>query len=70
MELIDARDEQITAFTTSGLETSAKDYKLDAVVFATGFDAMTGSLDKVNIIGKNGLKLKKNGRKGQKLISE
>ncbi|MEC8562187.1 MAG: NAD(P)/FAD-dependent oxidoreductase [Pseudomonadota bacterium] len=66
VELIDARDEQITGFTPYGIATSAKDYKLDAVVFATGFDAMTGSLDKVNIIGKNGLKLKKKWEEGPK----
>ena len=66
VELIDARDEQIDAFTPTGIATSAKEYKLDAVVFATGFDAMTGSLDKVNIVGKNGLKLKKKWEEGPK----
>ena len=35
VELIDARDEQIDAFTPTGIATSAKEYKLNAVVFAT-----------------------------------
>ncbi|MEC8148151.1 MAG: NAD(P)/FAD-dependent oxidoreductase [Pseudomonadota bacterium] len=66
VELIDARDEKISSFTESGILTNAKEYKLDAVVFATGFDAMTGSLDKVEIIGRNGLKLKKKWEEGPK----
>ncbi len=66
VELVDAREEDIIGFTRSGICTNAKEYKLDAVVFATGFDAMTGSLDKVNIIGRNGLRLKKKWEEGPK----
>ncbi|RJG00655.1 flavin-containing monooxygenase [Noviherbaspirillum sedimenti] len=55
--LVDLRKSPIEELTEAGLKTSNGDYELDAIVFATGFDAMTGALLKVNIIGRNGLKL-------------
>jgi cyclohexanone monooxygenase len=42
--LVDVRAEPIEAVTTSGLRTAAGEYRLDVLVFATGFDAMTGPL--------------------------
>ncbi|NCC31386.1 MAG: cyclohexanone monooxygenase, partial [Chloroflexia bacterium] len=48
----------IEDITPSGLRTQAGNYELDAIVFATGFDAMTGALFRIDIQGKGGLKLK------------
>ena len=41
--LVDARTNPITGFTPSGIRTTAATYDLDVIVFATGFDAMTGA---------------------------
>ena len=56
--LVDLREAPVQGFTTTGLRTSKADYELDAVVFATGFDAMTGALDRIDIRGTDGQRLK------------
>jgi len=52
--LVDLRETPITEITPTGLRTSAAAYDLDIIVFATGFDAMTGSLLKIDIRGRGG----------------
>lgn len=47
--LVDARSTPIEAATPGGLRTSAQEFELDAIVFATGFDAMTGAMKEVDI---------------------
>jgi cyclohexanone monooxygenase len=49
VELVDRRDEEIAEITRGGVRTSARDYEVDAIVFATGFDAMTGALLAIDI---------------------
>ena len=49
VQLVDALDEEIVAITPKGVRTTAKDYEVDAIVFATGFDAMTGALLSIDI---------------------
>ena len=49
VQLVDARDEPIDRITSTGVETTAKAYEVDAIVFATGFDAMTGALLSIDI---------------------
>ena len=56
--LVDLRATPIEAITAEGLRTSDADYAFDAIVFATGFDAMTGALNKIEIRGRDGLALK------------
>jgi len=56
--LVDVKAAPIETFTTDGLKTTAASFKLDSVVFATGFDAMTGTLDNIDIRGIDGLSLK------------
>lgn len=58
VSLVDVRTHPIEEITPTGLRTRNADYKLDVIVFATGFDAMTGSLFKMDIRGKNGQALK------------
>lgn len=58
VELADVREAPIVQFTPQGLRTEAKHHELDIVIFATGFDAFTGSLLKPEIIGRGGLTLK------------
>lgn len=57
--LVDVSATPIEAFTPSGLCTSAADFELDIIIFATGFDAMTGTLMRIDIRGRNGLTLRK-----------
>ena len=58
VHLIDIKDAPIDHFTTAGVVTGGVEYELDAVVFATGFDAMTGALHRIDIRGKEALPLK------------
>jgi cation diffusion facilitator CzcD-associated flavoprotein CzcO len=55
--LVDIRETPITEITPGGLATTAGEYDLDIIVFATGFDAMTGSLLKIDIRGRDGVRL-------------
>lgn len=50
VSLVDVSQEPIE-ITSTGVRVGAADYSVDAIVYATGFDAMTGSLLKVNING-------------------
>lgn len=52
--LIDLRNGPIDEITETGIRIQNKIYEVDSIVFATGFDAMTGSLLKINIHGRNG----------------
>ena len=52
--LIDVRDAPIEAIIPTGLRTRDARYALDSIVFATGFDAMTGALLSMDIRGKGG----------------
>ena len=52
--LVDIKNAPIEAITATGLRTGGKDYEVDCIVFATGFDAMTGSLLKIDIRGRAG----------------
>ncbi len=47
--LVDVRSAPIAGLTEAGVETASGQYELDAVVFATGFDAMTGALREIDI---------------------
>jgi cyclohexanone monooxygenase len=56
--LVDVRSAPVDEITENGLVTGGKEYTFDAIVYATGFDAMTGTLDKIDIVGREGRKLK------------
>ena len=56
--LVDISGTPIQAITPSGIRTADADYDLDIIIFATGFDAMTGALLKIDIQGRNGLTLR------------
>ncbi len=55
--LVDLRATPIERITPTGIATTDQAYALDDLIFATGFDAMTGSLLKIDIVGAGGLKL-------------
>ena len=52
--LVNLRETPIEAITPHGLRTSDAEYTLDAIVFAIGFDAMTGALLNIDIRGRRG----------------
>jgi cation diffusion facilitator CzcD-associated flavoprotein CzcO len=58
VELADVRESPIVEFTPEGIRTTAKDHAFDIIIFATGFDAFTGSLFKPEIVGRSGVSLK------------
>ena len=55
VELVDLREQGIDEITPKGVRVGDTEYELDSIVFATGFDAMTGSLKAMNVRGRNGL---------------
>jgi cyclohexanone monooxygenase len=57
VELVDLRESPIDAITSGGIRTTAGEHPLDAIVYATGFDAMTGALSRIDIRGRHGTTL-------------
>jgi cyclohexanone monooxygenase len=64
--LIDVGGEPIETITPAGIRARGREYAVDAIVFATGFDAMTGALLKIDIRGAGGQTLKEKWREGPK----
>jgi cation diffusion facilitator CzcD-associated flavoprotein CzcO len=56
--LVDVRETPIERITPAGIKTSAADYAFDIIVYATGFDAVTGAFDRIDIRGVGGQRLK------------
>jgi cyclohexanone monooxygenase len=56
--LLDARSVPIEEITPHGVRTGEREYEVDAIVYATGFDAMTGTLFRMGITGRDGLRLR------------
>jgi cyclohexanone monooxygenase len=52
--LVDVRQTPIERVTPEGLRTTARDYAVDSIIFATGYDAVTGALDRIDIRGRGG----------------
>jgi cyclohexanone monooxygenase len=52
--LVDVRSAPIQEITEKGVRTADEEYELDAIAFATGFDAMTGALREIDIRAGNG----------------
>jgi cation diffusion facilitator CzcD-associated flavoprotein CzcO len=57
VKLVDVKDRPIERFSRDGLVVGGKEYPLDMVILATGFDAGTGSLARMNITGRDGASL-------------
>ncbi len=55
--LVDVRKAPIQEITATGVRTAEGEYPLDVIVFATGFDAMTGPLLALDLQGRDGVKL-------------
>ncbi|MBT5140832.1 MAG: NAD(P)/FAD-dependent oxidoreductase [Acidimicrobiaceae bacterium] len=57
VHLVDLSEAPIERITMSGIQTTAEHHDLDVIVYATGFDAITGGYDRINIRGIDGLLL-------------
>ena len=55
--LVDIREDPVQRLDATGLHTTRAHYDLDVLVYATGFDAMTGSLLRPEIVGRDGRRL-------------
>jgi len=62
--LLDARSTPIEEITPHGVQMDGHEYEVDAIVYATGFDAMTGTLFGMGITGRDGLRLQDKWRDG------
>jgi cyclohexanone monooxygenase len=54
VELVDIKTNPIQEVTENAVRVAGRDYEADALVLATGFDAMTGSVAKIDIVGREG----------------
>ncbi|GEP58171.1 flavin-containing monooxygenase [Reyranella soli] len=58
VKLVDIKETPIERITPNGIKTSDAEYPFDIIIYATGFDAITGAFDRIDFQGVNGLKLK------------
>jgi len=66
VRLVDLRDTPIDRITPTGIRTSHQEYPFDVIVYATGFDAGTGALTRIDIRGEGGLTIAEKWRDGPK----
>ncbi|MFK0247792.1 flavin-containing monooxygenase [Amycolatopsis azurea] len=66
VRLVDLRAEPIEEITADGIRTTGDTFPLDVLVFATGYDAFTGALTRMNITGRDGSSLTRQWEKGPK----
>ena len=64
VSLVDLRADPIERIAAAGIRTRSKEHPLDIIVFATGFDAMTGPLLKMDIRGRAGRSLREDWKGG------
>jgi cyclohexanone monooxygenase len=66
VRLVDIKADPIEAITPNGIKTRSAQHDVDAIVYAIGFDAMTGALNAIDIRGRNGAALKDKWAEGPK----
>ena len=64
VELVSMLDTPIERIIPTGIRTSAADYEFDIIVYATGFDAVTGAFDRIDIAGLGGQRLRQKWQSG------
>src|SRR5689334_19807564 len=58
VRLVDLRDTPIERITPTGVKTTEAQYDVDMIIYATGFDAITGAFDRIDIRGRGGRRLR------------
>jgi cation diffusion facilitator CzcD-associated flavoprotein CzcO len=64
VRLVDLLETPIERMTPTGIRTSDAEYEFDMIIYATGFDAVTGSFDRIDITGAGGRRLKDRWKQG------
>lgn len=64
VELVGVLDTPIERITPTGIRTSTKDYEFDVIIYSTGFDAITGCFDRMDIRGSGGQTLRDTWKSG------
>jgi cation diffusion facilitator CzcD-associated flavoprotein CzcO len=58
VHLVDLQETPIERISPAGIQTTEREYEFDIIVYATGFDAISGSYDRIDIRGVDGARLK------------
>ena len=58
VHLVSLSETPIEEITETGIRTTDRDYPFDVIIYATGFDAITGAYDRIEIIGRDGVRLR------------
>jgi cation diffusion facilitator CzcD-associated flavoprotein CzcO len=64
VHLVDLQAAPIERITPTGVRTAERDYEVDVLVYATGFDAITGAFDRIDFVGPTGQHLRDKWRDG------
>src|SRR3984885_9652099 len=68
VKLVDLNETPIECITPDGIRTTDADYKFDMIIYATGFDAITGAFDRIDIRGVEGVSLKEKWQDGPRTL--
>jgi cation diffusion facilitator CzcD-associated flavoprotein CzcO len=58
VSLVDLQETPIERITPKGVRTTEREYEFDVIIYATGFDAITGSFDRIDVRGQGGQRLR------------
>jgi cation diffusion facilitator CzcD-associated flavoprotein CzcO len=64
VELVDINETPIERVTARGIQTRDREHEFDIIIYATGFDAITGAFDRIDIRGVDGVRLKEVWKEG------
>ena len=64
VKLVDITETPIDCITPSGIQTKDAEYEFDIIIYATGFDAITGAFDRIDFRGVDGVSLKEKWQDG------
>jgi cation diffusion facilitator CzcD-associated flavoprotein CzcO len=64
VELVDILETPILRITPNGIETREREFEFDIIIYATGFDAITGSFDRIDLRGTHEVRLKDKWKRG------
>src|SRR6267143_971383 len=64
VKIVDINETPIERITPNGIRTSDAEYEFDSIIYATGFDAITGSFDRIDIRGVDGASLQEKWKEG------
>jgi cation diffusion facilitator CzcD-associated flavoprotein CzcO len=64
VELVDIKETPIERITPKGIKTSGQEYQFDIIIYATGFDAITGSFDQIDFRGAGEVRLRERWKSG------